>query len=50
MIIYDSSVKDFIKNSKSPLQLAAIIRKNLLEKFGIKVAENEQRFWTRFLF
>ena len=49
MIIYDSSVKDFIKNSKSPLQLAAIIRKNLLEKFGIKVAENEQRSWTRSL-
>lgn len=49
MIIYDSSVKEFIKYSKTPSNLASLIRKNLLEKFGIKVAENEERSWINSL-
>ena len=49
MIIYDSSVQEFIKNSKTPSNLASLIRKNLLKKFGIKVAENEERSWINSL-
>lgn len=45
MIIYDSSVQQFIENSKDPYQLAEKIQTQLLEKFGIRVADNEFQSW-----
>ncbi|TCG10607.1 DNA/RNA helicase domain-containing protein [Mycoplasma marinum] len=49
MIIYDAYVNDFLKSSKDPNVLVAEIRTNLWNKFGIKVAENEQRSWANSL-
>ena len=45
MIIYDSTVPHFIELCKTPKILAIEISKNLLEKFGINVAENEVNSW-----
>ena len=49
MIIYDSSVKDFIQKSQVPYKLVAEIRVNLLNKFGIKVGNSEQKSWANSL-
>ncbi len=49
MVIYDAYIKDFINSTKDPRVLVAEINSNLIKKFGIKVAENEQRSWANSL-
>ncbi len=49
MIIYDAYINEFIKASKDPRVLVAEINSNLIKKFGIRVAENEQRSWANSL-
>lgn len=45
MIIYEATVPKFIEIAKNPIDLAIEIKANLLNKFGILVAENEVRSW-----
>ena len=49
MVIYDAYVNEFIKKCETPRELVDEIRINLMNKFGIRVAENEQRSWANSL-
>lgn len=45
MIIYDAYVNDFLELAKNRERLISTIKINLLEKFGIRVADNEMNSW-----
>lgn len=49
MIIYEANVNEFINSCKEPLKLITEIQGNLLNKFGIKVRDNEVRSWVNSL-
>ncbi|MCR8612947.1 MAG: DUF2075 domain-containing protein [Mycoplasma sp.] len=45
MIIYDSTINEFLENVKDPYKISALINTNLINKFGIKVSESERKSW-----
>lgn len=45
MVIFDAYVKDFLELSSNRERLISTIKVNLLEKFGIRVANNEMNSW-----
>ena len=49
MVIYDAYVNEFIKKCETPRELIGEIKINMLNKFGLRVAENEERSWMNSL-
>lgn len=45
MIIYSADIQDFLKSCEDPMRLVTEIKGNLLDKFGIRVRDNEERSW-----